>query len=383
MLFALTLVPLVIGAGMATDFARAQILRSSLQTIADNSALAGASELNQNQDPNQSHNSAISIATSYFNKSTAMLMDHGAVAAPTVTAPDSITVKVSVTATLKTTLMSAFTATVPMWVSATAQGPGYALKIAPGSGFSSKANDANTIFFYIVPPGGGRPPIGATPSNYKPLFSNSAAYRSYYKIDNSTASIAVGANDQVGFALYNVTGGVTPYRNNGTNAYGQDNNTTHVFFSSLPAPSMDAGRFSGTTQTIGYPQQPTYSVLSSGCQNPPTNITTTTSSSLTKYADPCHVGYPCVTQVGTALFQNNLMVNNQCSTPTRNPSTTPSSAILTCLQLYQTPTSFSWGDMGGSPDDFDYANADYTVQCVPNTTGNGSAGQPGAVILVQ
>jgi len=372
-LFALTLVPLMIGAGMATDFARAQILRSSLQTIADSSALAGASELNQNQDPNQSHISAISIATSYFNKSTALLMNSGAVGAPTVTAPNSFTVKVSVTATLKTTLMSLFTPTVPMSVSATAEGPGYALQIAPGSGFSSSASDANTIFFYTVPAGGGRPPIDATASNYKPLFSNSAAYRSYYNINNATASIAVGSNDQVGFALYNVTGGVTPYPNNGTNAYGAANNTTHGFFSSLSAPSMDPGQFPGSTQTIGYPRQPAYSVLSNKCAK--TAITTTTSSSLTKYADPCGVGYPCVTKVGTALFQNNLMVNNKCSTP--------SSAILTCLQLYETPTSFSWGDMGGSPDDFDYANADYTVQCVPNTTGTASAGQPSAVILVQ
>ena len=74
---------------------------------------------------------------------------------------------------------------------------------------------------------------------------------------------------------------------------------------------------------------------------------------------------------GNTVLQNNLLVAGNCSSQ--------STALLTCQQLYTNPVSFSWNDMGGYPDDFDYQNAGYTIQCIPTASG---PSQPSGVVLV-
>ncbi|WP_428377983.1 pilus assembly protein TadG-related protein [Lichenicoccus sp.] len=367
-LVALMLTPLIAGAGVAVDYSRESLLKASLQSIVDDAALAGASNLNQTT----STSGAITLATSYFNRSVATIANSNTVSGPTVQVPNSITVTVSATAQLGTTLMGIFEPNMQVAVTATAMGPGYAIKVSKTGGFTSTAYDGDSIYFYVVPPGGGYP---TSLSSYTLLFTNSSAVDPNYEYDNANPkAIAVGPNDQVGFALYNTNGGKTPY---GTNGYGAAQGSTHIFLSSLAAPSQDPA--------FGYPNQPTYNTGSysyprygrATCNPTPIGSTNPTfaSTAVNSYSTDTTscITHPCVTQTGAGLMNNNLLINGVCSTQ--------ATAVQTCLQLYNNPTAFRWNDMGGGSDDFNYNDANYTVSCQPNTTGTSILGQPKAVIL--
>ncbi len=357
-LAALMLIPLVAGAGVATDYSREAIMKASLQSIADSAAIAGASELNQ------TNGSAlgITLATNYFNKSVAKIANSASVSSPVVTSPNSITVTVTASATLKTTLLGIFEPTMTINVLATAQGPGYAIKATQTGGFSAQAGDGNSIYYYKIPPGGGIP---TTLSSYTLLFTNNPLIDPNWAADNATPkTIALGPNDQVGFALYNQTGARSAY---GSNAYGGTLGSTHAFFSNLSPTSNLPG--------YGYTSQGTYYTGTTNANGSCTKtaITTTVNNYVPTATSSCNA-HPCTTLVGGGVYNNNLLVNGACSTAT--------TAASTCLQLYNNPTQYAWNDMGGSPDDFDYNDAVYTVNCVPNMGTNTASGTR-AVILTQ
>jgi Flp pilus assembly protein TadG len=358
-LFALMLIPLLLGVGVAVDFGRLAMLKASLQTVADGAALAGASVLNQSNGASN----ATTVAAAYFTKGAASLAGTAVVGSPSVTEPSSIEVQVTATATLSLTLMSLVTNSMQVSVLAAADGPGYVLQVTKTGGFKSDASDSNSVYYYIINSNGTVP---TSTSQATLMFTNDPKVDPNYTADNaSPKGILVGPNDQVGFGLLNITGGITSYPKN---AYGAGSGSAHPFYSSIAVPSANAYSSQGTFYTG---KSTTYKGNTT-CTS--TAITAATTSWQSNKPNACNA-HPCVTASGKALLNNNLLINGACSTQ--------ATAIQTCLQLYNNPVEYRWNDMGGSPDDFDYDDADYTVSCQPNTTGTGNSNQPANVTLVR
>lgn len=372
-LFALMLIPIILSVGAATDFARLAILKSSLQSVTDGAALAGASVLNTKTGSTD----AVIIATDYFNKDVTALATTATVGNPTVTVPTAISVTVSATATLQNSFMNAMSFIklgVGSWqvvVTATAEGPAYTLQVTKTGGFNSSAEDGDSIYYYDAT-------TSSTPnlSGMTLLFTNDPNVDANWATDNTTAkTIRISANDIVGFALVNKTGDITAYSKN---AYGGKLGTTHIFYSALAVPSLTAyssqGNFyTGTSQNNNY----YYNNYNSNNNNCNTTAITTTKTSYIPTAKTSCYPYPCTTLNGGVVLNNNLLIAGSCSTQ--------ATASQTCLQLYNNPVSFAWNDMGGAAnddpgggDDYDYNDAVYTVSCMPSTTS-----QPAAVILTQ
>ncbi|WP_419728280.1 TadE/TadG family type IV pilus assembly protein [Lichenicola sp.] len=360
-LFAVMIIPLILATGTAVDFARLEILKTSLQSVVDGAALAGASALNLSNGSS----SAITVATDYYTKGVASLATTATVGAPTVTVPSSIEVTVSTTATLQYSFMGLIGSGLSVPITASAEGPPYVIQVTKTGGFTSSAYDSDSVYFYIVT-GGALP---ATTASMNLLFTNDSSVDSNYQTDNGTAkAIRVSANDQIGFALVNKTGAITYYSPNG---YGAAGNSVHYFYSSSSPPSSVAyptqGNFyTGVTTTKKNKNGSTTTTCSQ------TRIGTTVTNYVSSETDSCNA-HPCTTLNGSTVQENNLLVNGACSTP--------STAVRTCLQLQANPVAYSWNDMGGGSDDYDYNDAAYTVSCVVATASSATA-PPSVVALV-
>lgn len=362
-LFAVMMIPLILATGAAVDFARVEILKTSLQSVVDGAALAGASALSL---PNGT-TSAGTVATDYFNKGMSSLATTATVGSPTVTIPSSTKVTVTATATLQYSFMNLVGRGLSVPITATAQGPAYQLQVTKNGGFTGDAWDGNSIYFYKVS-GSSVPDT----TSLKLLFTNDPAVDPNWVADNAAAkAIQVGANDSVGFAMVNKTGSKTYYR---SNAYGAGGGSTHYFYSSLASPS-----------SIAYPSQPTFATgtttttkdkygnITITCYR--TAITATNADYVPTSASSCNA-HPCTTLNSGVVLQNNLVVGNN------NACSTPATVTKTCLQLQATPLLFAWNDMGGPGDDFDYQDANYTVTCKPIAADGTVTAQPNSVALV-
>jgi Flp pilus assembly protein TadG len=359
-MFALSLIPMILASGAAVDFARIGMLKRSLQSVVDGAALSGASALCLSG----ASTSAVTVATDYFNKGAASLTTTATVGSPTVTIPSAIEVTVAATATLQYSLMAVIGSGLTVSVTASAEGPSYQLQVTKTGGFTSSAYDSDSVYFYTVASNGTLP---TTTGSMKLIFTNNPSVDPNYVMDNAAPkSISIGANDSVGFALVNITGGITGYPSNG---YGARQGSVHYFYSSATVPSVTAYSSQGTFTTGQMVTTGFWPHQNTGCRK--TTITTSVASYVSTENDSCNA-HPCTAMNGSVVLENNLLVAGSCSTQ--------SAATRTCLQLYNAPLSFSWNDMGGGSDDYDYNDADYTVTCAPSAT---SATQPNSVILVQ
>lgn len=350
--FAIMLVPVLLASGVAVDFGRLEILKASLQSVADGAALAGASALSLSNGSS----TAITVANDYYVKGAAALSSDGTMSAPTVTEPSTIAVTVTGTATLTNTLMSIFTKSMTVTVSASAEGPAYQLSVTKTGGLSSSSYDSNSIYYYDATTS-TTPPVSAMTL----LLTNDSSVGS---TSTSSQTVAIGANDTVGFALVNKTGGLTGY---GGNAYGSNQGTTQIFYSALTVPSALA--YSASQQGKFYTGTTSTHKNTTTCTRTP--ITGTVTDYVSVASDSCNA-HPCTELYGSSPLENNLLIGGSCSTP--------SSATQTCLSLSNTPLTFMWNDMGGGSDDYDYNDAVYKVTCTPTTS---TTNQPKAVVLVQ
>ena len=352
-LFALMLPPMLMATGAAVDFARVGMLKTSLQSVTDGAALAGASALYMNNAATEAQDAA----QQYYAKGTVPLAKYAAVGTPTVTMPSSIEVTVTASATLSNSFMRLVNMGEVVSVTSSAEGPAYQIQVTKTGGFTADAADSNSIYFYKTDNTGAPP---SSTSSYTLLFTNDPNVDANYQADNAAnKDISVAATDYVGFALLNKTEGISNYGS--TNSYGAKSGSEHLFFSSIAVPSSDAYSSQGTFYNGTKNSQGT-------CQTTAINSTVTTYVSTESGGCGPH---PCTEMSGSTVMQNNLLIGSSCSSQ--------STALLTCQQLYTNPVTFSWNDMGGNPDDFDYNDAVYTVQCVPTSSG---PSQPGAVVLV-
>jgi Flp pilus assembly protein TadG len=309
-LAALAAIPLVAAGGLAIDYTRALQFKTSLQGACDSAALAGASLLTT------STSSASTMATDYIQSEVTKLPPNKGVTY-TVTTPGSNTVNVTATGKVATTFMSIFTPSFSVTTAATAgpsQGSGSSLGTDmtitfSAGGFNSSAADANTIYWYIVPKDGSVPPASAL----NPLFTNDPKNPVPAP---SSSGYTVGATQQIGFALQNVTGGITNY---GSNQYGGTVGSVHMFYSHLNPPS-----------SVAYPGE--------GQDN---------------------------LKVCTSGTQSNCESHGSTATPTTGAPTCTSIGSNTEIQ--------AWNDMGGNPDDLDYNDAVYQFSCSSTNSSSGTS----------
>lgn len=225
---AISMIPLVLMAGMAVDLGRSINVRAQLQHAADSAALAGASAYTGSA---ASAAAAKTAATEYMKAATGNIKDYASVAYSVslspITPSSTVSVyKVSVAATAKlnTTIMSVVQKLVTVEVNATADNPVYTVTIMLSS-FSSSAVDGNSIYYYIVPT------ANSTPTALTKMYDNES-------LDNSgTVSITLTAAQKIGFALKNITGDRLNY---GGNQYGGTYETTRFFYSHMSPPSLIA-----------------------------------------------------------------------------------------------------------------------------------------------
>ncbi|MCJ2125758.1 TadE/TadG family type IV pilus assembly protein [Methylobacterium sp. J-077] len=303
------MIPLTLLAGAGLDLMRAVDFRSQLQAAVDAAALAGATAYTSSS----TSSTATTVANNYMAGSVAKLTASSTTSPPTYTATPSAvtsgsatlyTMTVTAQGTMPTTLMKLVMSGTPVKVTATAQNPVYTIT-STLSGFASSAYDANYIYWYVVPTDGGVP----TSSAMTLLYSNTSS--------NSTKTVnnTVTAGQKIGYALKNVTGGITGY---GRNGYGAAQGTTHWFYSHLMPPSSQA--YSSVTKDCSL------QVLISG-------------SSGTLKSGSCL----------TAL---------------------PTYAAVNCSEAAGKTLTFYWNDMGGGSDDYDYNDAVFKVSCSSNTASS-------------
>lgn len=210
-IFGFAAIPIIGVTGMAIDYTRASHFRSVLQSAVDASALAGATQVK---------NKEIRDTVEAYIKASLP----GGLARNDVTYSvdlDSKEVTVSAKAKVPTTIGAIFSDKMPISASATAS-RGTPVRVVDISvtNFNSDAWDANSIYWYIVPKDGGVP----ADSDLHLLLSNDPAHPA----STASGSIEIGVDDQIGFALINVTGGVRGY---GKNSYGQEEGSVHKFYS--------------------------------------------------------------------------------------------------------------------------------------------------------
>ena len=221
-IFGLAAIPILGVTGVAVDYGRASNFRTILQSAVDASALAGATETS---------NAAVTATVGAFMEATLP----GGLSKNDVTHSldlqvDAITV--SAKAKVPATLSALFADEMPVEVSATAsRGEPVRLLDISVTNFNSDAADANSIYWYIVPEDDGLP----SDADLHLLLSNDPAHPAPAVPD----VIQIGVTDRIGFALFNVTGGVHPY---GNNSYGQPVGSVHKFYSQqLPENLHEAG----------------------------------------------------------------------------------------------------------------------------------------------
>jgi Flp pilus assembly protein TadG len=229
--FALAAIPLLGVMGIAVDYARAYRVQSHLQTVVDAAALAGATEASDEPVPKTVRN--------YLRSQLPRWIDGARVKHSLEM--NAATITVSAQGAVPTTLAAIFEPEMPVSATAVAQrGKPVRIVKMDVTHFNADAWDANTIYWYVVPKDGGVPKdedmhlfLSNDPKNPAPEVPE---------------TIKIGVDDELAFALMNVTGGVKPY---GKNQYGQPQGSVHKFYSHLePENVRSSGKSDCTRGTV-------------------------------------------------------------------------------------------------------------------------------------
>ena len=310
--FGLGLVPLLFALGAGLDYGRSLNLKSQIQGAADSAALAGATAYTSSA----SAATAKSIATTYMSNFVASMGTTNNITYTVTTGSKSsgssatvYTVTVAAAGKIANSIMAMTTPTNAIGITATAQNPVYTLTLTLLS-YSSSALDANTLYYYLVPADNS-------------VITDLSAYTQFYTNNGrnsaSNVTLQLTAGQKIGFMMLNVTGGRGG--SYGSNGYGGSNNSAHYFFSHVYPPSAYA-----------------YPSVSRNCS------LQVTSSAAAVTTGSCF----------SSLFPNSAI---NCGTAAASGQT----------------LIYSWNDMGGTGDDYDYNDMVYSVKCNQNdpTLGNG------------
>jgi Flp pilus assembly protein TadG len=382
---ALTAVVLVFAAGSAVDVGRAARVRSLLQDIADSAALAGAEQ-------NTSSN-GVASATAYVSAAVANLSDRPGFAPATTDASNyswsqatnsngvqTTTQTVKLTATLPTTLMSVVMKTLPISVSATAQGVVAKKVTITLSNYSSDAADHNVIYGYGYDPtvystgNSNLYPLAPALLSQNLLLDNRKTYPANY-----TTSFYVGLADNFGFALSNTTG-------TSQNCYGLTNGTTTIYYSHRLDTSGQYHDYpTASFNWCGYSE---YNSSTGVINNAITQNQNGVAANRYNECQKCVNSYQNYTSLWNTSYpwktNNKQNAYIYAATASRNPLIV-SNPTQDCTGA--AGATYSWDDNGGGsdsgysgaasgiPDDDDHNDMDFTVNC-------NKAVQPGTSRLV-
>jgi hypothetical protein len=294
------LVPVLLIAGGGLDMMRAVQLRSELQAATDSAALAGASVYMSAT----AGSTAQATATRFMAKAVTQMPYASNVTftvTPSAASAAVYSVSVAAQAQVPNSILSMVSSDTAITVMSEARSAGYKVAFSLSS-FASNSADANSIYWYVVPANNGVPSY----SDLNLLFSNTAGSSS------RDISAIVGTGQKIGFALQNVTGGISSY---GRNAYGAAPGSSHIFYSHLVPPSSAA-----------------YTLQLFNC-----SLQTT--------------------------MQGGLLSNGFCSLGA------PNNATVNCNQTPGRKITYKWNDMGGLVDDKDYNDAVFNVTCPSSPSG--------------
>jgi hypothetical protein len=294
------LVPVLLIAGGGLDMMRAVQLRSELQAATDSAALAGASVYMSAT----AGSTAQATATRFMAKAVTQMPYASNVTftvTPSAASAAVYSVSVAAQARVPNSILSMVSSDTAITVMSEARSAGYKVAFSLSS-FASNSADANSIYWYVVPANNGVPSY----SDLNLLFSNTAGSSS------RDISAIVGTGQKIGFALQNVTGGISSY---GRNAYGAAPGSSHIFYSHLAPPSSAA-----------------YTLQLFNC-----SLQTT--------------------------MQGGLLSNGFCSLGA------PNNATVNCNQTPGRKITYKWNDMGGLVDDKDYNDAVFNVTCPSSPSG--------------
>jgi Flp pilus assembly protein TadG len=316
--FAVMAIPMMLMAGAGLDMMRAVQLRSELQAAADSAALAGASVYVSST----ASTTAQAVANRFMANAVARMPYASSItytSTPSSSSAAVYSVAVTAQASVPNSIMAILKSATDVGVTAVARSAGYKLAFSLSS-FASNAADADSIYWYVVPSDNGVP----SESALNLLFSNTGG--------NTSKDIAaiVGTGQKIGFALKNVTGGISGY---GKNGYGGAQGSTHMFYSHLSPPS-----------SVAYP-----SVLSLFNCSLQTTVGKSTS-----------VNSGCQLSLGAVA-----------------------NGTINCSQSAGKTINYYWNDMGGTSDDRDYNDAVFNVTCPSSTSSSSGSQSSSSVVLTK
>ena len=365
-MFALMAPLMLIVAGAGVDMAVAVQFKRTLQSAVDSAALAGATVYT---DASLS-GTASTQATTYMNNLVPTLpANTGVTFSVATSAPaGSYQVKVTANAAVSTSFLAIFVKSIPVTATATAADVFVQGKVSAGN-FKSNAGDRNTVYYYFVPQSGNPPVFNAadfpsgtyTDGTFTALFTNGGSNNP----PSSNLTFTVPAGQQVGFALVNVTGALSNY---GDNQYGGTPGSTHVFYSQLSIPNSSTNTPGGYTNASKY--------------------TNGQSCGSGGYGYGYGYGYghggynPNCGTVENCSLETQQVTGSTLPTPASGScsTTAQTNAAPSCAQLNGQTWQYSWNDMGGTTDDFDYNDAQFTFTCSGGTAG-GSGTRDGVVLI--
>ena len=352
--FAVMLVPFIIGVGVAVDYARMLQYQTRLQDVVDAAALAGAAVFDQQTDAAD----AKQVATNYFYSEFAGNMPPGGtlVGTPTVTSSATGTINPALgTSTAYTVQVSAKTTIAPTFLSilnlqvlnvsatGTAGNPTFKINLS-FSNLRSSACDGNTAYVYLVPKNAQHEwDYSSVPSfSVASTTGGNTTQGNYYEIGNNYGQAlpagqivpTVTATQPLGIMLQNVTnanncGGVT-----GANSYGAPGGGVQTMYSSLLANGAPNGEAPTDNTNYNYTLKLTY-------QN--TQFKTITAATVTLPASTAHPSGATITQTiptgSNASYDTitQFIGNASCGTA----STSGSTRTYSCRTQYRTSSSSS------------------------------------------
>ena len=384
-------IPLILGAGLAVDLARLVVAQTTLQGSVDSAALAGAAAW---QGSAGSVNTT-TIATNYFNKT--MQSSGVSLTGPAVVTSGNATyngsgvykVQVSASASLKTVFMSmGGISTLSMSATAAAINPAvHPVVSLVLNNNNNYAYDWNSAYMYAVPTNAsGNPDYTSMPpmSQFYEIDSNcnstDYAYMSNAMCNGqfgstvpaSTGFPTISATTPIAFLFVNMTDGSRSAADGGygPNAYnsqpGYYNVMNTEWMSTSPSASSGWGPSLNTDNTVSIIQSITGYTL-----NQPVKTTYSVKNNQSATGSGQTTGPNCalvVTQINPTSVPNTLPsgLAGQCYKDT-DAASGAQYINMSCQQIAGRTFQYWWNDMGGKPDDYDYGNLIYTLQCLPGT----------------
>lgn len=353
-LFAVAAIPLTIAIGAATDVGRSMDIHSQLQDISDSAALAGLAQAVPGSE--------VATAQKFVTAAAAKLPG-----APVVTgtytftqgsSTTASTLQVSLSSKVATTFAALVTPSIAVASTSTAAGSFARNVTFTINNFNSSASDLDQIYYYSIPSGMSGTTLyqwtpSLTASNL--LLSNASGFSNV----NKTVQIPIGTT--VGFALSNTTGGVSGY---GANCYGQAQGVAYVYYSHREDSAASYWDYN----------VPKFNACTTGSTNYWTG--TIVSNGVTQLL-PCNSSdASTVRQVGTCNSSQTYAAGNYVYWTDNNAAYKPYDPLYgtpysrnplrfgtTNTDCTQGNVTYQWDDNGGNPDDNDYNDAVFTVNC--------------------